>query len=322
MQLNLPINHLLKDAKRVLIAGAGGGFDVFAGLPLYFTLFEQGFDVHLANLTFTELDTAGELAETKHSLVDSLLLGVQGNVKMTVPYFPEGYLSQWFRQVRDEEVIVWMMARRGVVPLTTAYRELVTHLGGVDALILVDGGVDALMRGDEQGAGTILEDSMTLAAIQTLDVPVKVLANIGFGSEVEEAVCHHHALQNMAELAAEGAFYGACALTPQMDAFQQYEAACRYVWEQPMHHKSHISTRIIPAVNGQFGNIHMYPDYQSIVLISPLMSLYWFFDAEAVARRNLLIDALNDTMTHEDAFRLVMAERLKLNLRPRRTIPY
>jgi hypothetical protein len=45
----------LKKAKRVLVAGAGGGFDVYAGLPLAVALSEAGREVHLANLPFTAL---------------------------------------------------------------------------------------------------------------------------------------------------------------------------------------------------------------------------------------------------------------------------
>ena len=33
---DLPFFQKLSDSRRVLIAGAGGGFDVFSGLPLYF----------------------------------------------------------------------------------------------------------------------------------------------------------------------------------------------------------------------------------------------------------------------------------------------
>src|SRR5262249_60771336 len=40
---------------RILIAGAGGGFDVYAGLPLYLALRAAGKQVVLANLTFTYL---------------------------------------------------------------------------------------------------------------------------------------------------------------------------------------------------------------------------------------------------------------------------
>lgn len=45
----------LCDARRVLIAGAGGGFDVYAGLPLALALRSMGKEVHLANLSFADL---------------------------------------------------------------------------------------------------------------------------------------------------------------------------------------------------------------------------------------------------------------------------
>src|SRR5690349_11958440 len=48
-----PLFAALAPARRVLIAGAGGGFDVYAGLPLALALWEKGVDVHLANLSFS-----------------------------------------------------------------------------------------------------------------------------------------------------------------------------------------------------------------------------------------------------------------------------
>jgi len=52
--LTLPLHHELANTRTVLIAGAGGGFDVFSGLPLYFALTAAGKTVHLANLTFCQ----------------------------------------------------------------------------------------------------------------------------------------------------------------------------------------------------------------------------------------------------------------------------
>ena len=54
MQLNLPIMDQLAGSQNVLIAGMGGGFDVFIGLPLYFTLRSMGKQVHLANYSFVD----------------------------------------------------------------------------------------------------------------------------------------------------------------------------------------------------------------------------------------------------------------------------
>jgi hypothetical protein len=319
--LNLPILHLLEKSDRILIAGAGGGFDVFAGLPIYYTLRAMGKTVHLANYSFTEFGLAKVLSDTE-PVLDTLAMGVRGKVRHNIQYYPEGFLSQWFLEKQGEDVPVWLFARSGAQALTAAYKALIAHLGGIDALLLVDGGVDSIMRGDEDGAGTLLEDTLSLIAADTLDIPVKLLACIGFGTEAEENVCHYHALENMAALARRSAFYGACALTREMPAFQFYQDACMYVWEQPKHQKSHISTRIIPAVNGVFGQFDLYDSSRAFALISMLMSLYWFFDASIVVQNNLLVDDLRGTYTFEDAFRICAQRRLSSPLRKRRALPY
>jgi hypothetical protein len=77
-------------------------------------------------------------------------------------------------------------------------------------------------------------------------------------------------------------------------------------------------------VQGEFGNFHMNPYYRfTQVFISPLMSLYWFFDAAAVLKRNLYADLLRKTITKEQAFTMMlMAEGRPKITRTRRTIPY
>lgn len=321
MQLNLPILDHLANSQNILIAGAGGGFDIFSGLPLYFTLREMGKTVHLANFSFTEFSLI-PIVSRPEILLDGLLIGACGPLERMLPTYPEGYLAQWFHEVRGEDVTIWMFARTGAALLAEAYAVLTSHLN-IDAIVLVDGGVDSLMRGDEIGAGTLVEDAISLAAIDTLDMPVKLLACIGFGTEVEEAVCHYNALENIAALAKEGAFLGSCALTPEMQCFRLFEAASRYVWEMPNHSKSHISTRIIPAVHGEFGNYHMYEDYKrNSILVSPLMSLYWFFDANSVIRRSLIIDMICRTTSTTQAIMICADYMSKIVSRPRRSIPY
>jgi hypothetical protein len=50
-ELRLPAS--LERSQRILVAGAGGGFDVYAGLPIYERLRALGKDVFLANLSFS-----------------------------------------------------------------------------------------------------------------------------------------------------------------------------------------------------------------------------------------------------------------------------
>jgi hypothetical protein len=328
MKLNLPILDQLADSQNILIAGAGGGFDVYVGLPLYFELRALGKNVHLANYSFTDVEMIYN-KEVPFELVPDGVLGVSGPVKNRIwLYYPEGYLAQWFHEVHGDDLTVWVFPKLGGAPLAEAYRALADHLK-IDTLILVDGGVDSIMRGDEAGPGTMIEDSISLAAASTLDVPVKILACLGFGTEIEEGLCHHHALENIAALTQVGGFYGSCSLLPQMDSFQQFEAACRYVWEQPHHAKSHITTRVIPAAHGEFGNFRMYPDAnldgtgRIPILVSPLMSIYWFFDAHKVIERNLLIhDLLTTTSTrHAMGIFMQVSQTIKQR-RPRQSLPY
>ncbi len=321
VQLNLPVLEQLSSSKNILIAGTGGGFDVLIGLPLFFTLRERGKTVHLANFTSCDFNIVQKVSHPA-VLAPGLVIGARGRVDLPISYFPEGYLAQWFAEIMHEDATIWMFAKTGAAPLAEGYARLTTHLG-IDTLILVDGGVDSLMRGDEEWAGTLVEDGITLTAVASLPIPTKLLVCLGFGSEIEEMVGHHHVLENMAAFAKEEAFLGSCALLPQMEAFQRYEAAMRYIWQQPDHRKGHIHTRIIPAVHGEFGDYHLDSSDRPVpLLISPLLSLYWFFDANAVIRRNLFLDVIKSTKAIEEAFRNYERLRQTFKIRPRRSIPY
>ncbi len=55
MDINLPIFNQLTSCRNLLIAGMGGGFDLFCGLPIYFELTKRGQTVHLANFSFSDI---------------------------------------------------------------------------------------------------------------------------------------------------------------------------------------------------------------------------------------------------------------------------
>ena len=58
----------------------------------------------------------------------------------------------------------------------------------------------------------------------------------------------------------------------------------------------------------------MYPDNDSLraIALSPLMSLYWFFDANTVIAHNLLIDMLRPTHSTQEAFARYFAWRIDI----------
>ncbi|HLA45254.1 MAG TPA: hypothetical protein VJZ27_17535 [Aggregatilineales bacterium] len=68
--MNIPIWEELSACKNLLIAGMGGGFDVFCGLPVYFELRAQGQHVHLANFSFSGI--SGLQPGGTHRITDKL----------------------------------------------------------------------------------------------------------------------------------------------------------------------------------------------------------------------------------------------------------
>src|SRR6185295_13843138 len=102
-----------------------------------------------------------------------------------------------------------------------AYQHLARELN-LDTVILVDGGTDSLMRGDEEGLGTPQEDMASIAAVDELDIPRKFLVCLGFGVDSYHGVCHSHVLESIADLIRAGGYLGAFSLTLDMPIVQKF----------------------------------------------------------------------------------------------------
>jgi hypothetical protein len=310
--LQSPFFAELEKSHMILLAGAGGGFDVFSGLPLYFGLRAAGKQVHLANLSFSYLGGA-----TGRQLTPAVL-EVTADSEVTEDYFPEHHLCRWFRG-QGEEVPVYCFDRTGYRPLLQAYRAVVAHLGA-DTVILVDGGTDSLMRGDEAGLGTPEEDITSIAAVDGLDVAGKYLVFLGFGVDAFHGVCHVHALEAVAELTAQGGFLGALALLRDMPEVRRYESAVRAVCEAVPASPSIVCASILSALEGHYGDHHrMERTRGSTLWINPLMAFYWCFRLEAVARRLLYLDDVLLTDNNWEVIEAIDAFRRRLGTTRRRT---
>lgn len=315
-----PFFRELRHAHRVVIAGAGGGFDVFSGLPLYFNLDAAGKTVWLANLSFSNLPpaTAG-----RHLMPE--LVEVTADSEGSQYYFPEKHLSQWFRD-RGREVPVYAIHRTGPKPVADAWRALVEELRP-DTVVLVDGGTDSLMRGDEVGLGTPVEDMCSIAAVDALDpalVPRKMLACLGFGVDTFHGVSHGLVLEGIAELIRTGGYLGAFSLTADMPEAQKFAEATEYVLARTPGRESIVCTSILSAIEGKFGDFHgTGRTVGDPLFINPLMSLYWCFRLDHVAKRVLYLDRIRQVESFtagEGVIRSFQAE-VKERVRPWRDLP-
>jgi len=313
--LTAPFLEELEPAQNVLIAGIGGGFDVFSGLPLYFGLKEAGKRAHLANLSFSRLPPEPD------ARLAPAVLRVTAATPLEDRYFPERYLAEWFRD-RGEDVAIYCFERTGVQPLLEAYRALIAHLD-VDTVVLVDGGTDSLMRGDEHGLGTPQEDIGSITAVHELEVPRKLLACLGFGIDHFHGVCQAHFLEAVADLTRHGGYLGMVALVEQMPEVRHYREATEAVFQRMPHHISIVSSSILAALRGMYGDHHATDRTEGSELwINPLMTVYWCFQLAPVAERILYREAMLATRSYMDINAAILEFRMRCeDIRPPMAIP-
>ena len=312
-ELRLP--SAIDNSQCVLVAGAGGGFDVYAGIPIYERLRLLGKKVFLANLSFVPLGTTNSQPLTR------ALYAVESTTTGQDSYFPERSLARFLSQ-RGENITVYAFEKLGVAPVREGYTHLVQSLG-LDAIVLVDGGTDILLRGEEAGLGTPVEDMTSLAAVAAVNVPTRIVACVGFGVDTYHGVCHANWLENVAGLTAGAAFLGATALLGSMPEVRLYLDAVNAAEMANSPRPSIVNGSIASAIEGHFGDYHRTPRTRSNKLfINPLMSLLWAFDLAAVARRNLYLDRLADTQTSWEVDLAIEHFRETVRSRPWESIPH
>ena len=258
----------LAPCQRVLLVGTGGRSDMLAALPLFQCLRDQGKEVTLAGL----------IAGRKTS-----------NRKRFVEVSPSQRKGARFEQLlaAHVEAPVLCFPGGGTLNRLETFRDLLRY-SGAEALVLVEAGVETLLRGDEPSLGTPAEDLVSLAAAHRLELPVKMLVHLGMGIDRPKGVCLAYTLEAIAELTQQGGFWGSLTLLPAMKEFQFLSRAIEIVG------RSDWSDGLLAANSGRCGG----DPY-----ISPLMNLMWFFDLDAVARRSHLLEWLEDKITPLDVHR-------------------
>ncbi|MFC9267156.1 DUF1152 domain-containing protein [Streptomyces zhihengii] len=284
-----PLFSRLESTRRVLVAGAGGGFDVYAGLPVALSLMHQGKDVTLANLTFSAVEGLPLDAWLAPDVAR-----VTPGTSLHQSYFPERTLASWL-ELHGYPSTVHAFARVGVQPLRAAYRALI-EAHGIEAVVLVDGGTDILMRGDETGLGTPEEDMTSVAALAGIELPERLVVSVGFGVDAYHGVSHGLVLENIAALETEGAYLGAFSVSRTTREGALFLDAVAHAQAHTPDHPSIVNGSIAAAVRGLFGDIQFTTRTRgSELFINPLMSLCFTFELEGIARRCLYLDRIEDT---------------------------
>jgi hypothetical protein len=303
--LQQPISKYLGKSRSVLLAGCGNGYDAFGAVPLLVELVLAGRHVHLASMSETYLaglNGAGQVP------AHPCLYKVGAAAAASSAYCPEAWLARWLEEQLGRRQPVWCFDRVGVKPLRAAFQYLVEQLS-VDLVVLVDSGLDALMRGDEPTLDTPPEDFAAVSAVAGLEGVRKVLASIGMGTGAHEDLNNMDVLERIAELTREGAFLGTAALLGANTSGKVYQDAIQYAFDNQAHQKkSEVHALICRAVTGEFGaaNEHAW--------LSPLVNMFWFFELGAVARTSVIPPCIEPTLTFGEISVSIDAMRRELGV--------
>lgn len=171
----------------IIIAGCGGGYDLFCGLPLYS---REKQNQILVNFSFTEpilFDHFEKISE-KCYYVDANTLKLELD---EYTYFPEYKLSRILGHP-----IYCFVDSPTCYQITSGYKKIIQRhyhmkLGNI-TIYLVDGGSDSILTGNEKELGTPVEDVMHMKALDNLDTDTYIVrylvllgANIDVGHGVE-----------------------------------------------------------------------------------------------------------------------------------------
>ncbi|MFI5908626.1 DUF1152 domain-containing protein [Dactylosporangium sp. NPDC051541] len=311
-----PLFAALRHSRRVLIAGAGGGFDVYAGLPLAFALRARGVAVHLGNLSFTALHRLD-----LDAWIDPDVAAVGPETNGPDDYFPERTLARWLAK-HDWETTVYALPKVGVQRLREAYQTLVERLD-LDAIVLVDGGTDILMRGDEAGLGTPAEDMTSLAAVNGIDIAVKLVTCLGFGIDAFHGVVHTQVLENLAALDRDGGYLGALSIPSRSQESRLYCEAVADAQNATPSWPSIVNGQIAAAMRGESGDVRFTDRTNgSTLFVNPLMAVYFTVDLGALAARNLYLDRIEHTKTMLQVEHEIAAFRTGITPRVPRPFPH
>ena len=313
----IPLFQELEDSKTILLAGAGGGFDIYSGIPLYFNLIKQGKKVILANLSFTWLSHV--TSEQVFPYCYKIKSGDSDFSRRN--YFPEKYLKLWLG-MQGELAHIYAFDRIGVNPLKDAYKYLIKE-HDIDTIVLVDGGTDSLMFGDEEGLGTPQEDICSMAAVYRSGIKKQFLVSVGFGIDHYHGVSHFRFLENVAKIAKEGGYLGTFQITKEMQEAQLYIDAVKFANKQMKGMESIVSNSIVTALEGEYGNHHStHRTKGSELWINPLMTIFWSFDNRKVVEQIKYYDYIKDIYTMGEFNGQLMKYRNELkHIREKRQMP-
>jgi hypothetical protein len=277
--------------RNILLWGAGGGFDIYAGFFLYQHLIQRN-KVYLANYSFTD---------DLYKYGDDIIVEITGSETKTLKnrdYFPEYDLAVF---LKTTIYAARLFGPRDIIP---ALNNLCTKLS-IDLIIAIDAGHDALLFGDEYDTrGSPLEDMVSIISIAQLSCE-KILCCVSVPTEGIPMVLfwQHLELMRQANGFIGKYLYGTSSETNEFKKLLDSTDAMT---------RSIPNESLLAAMENRYGEHYYNPrlrirmktddcnelDYPNVTIDT---KYHWFFDIDILTKTSPLISHLIDKGQKLDA---------------------
>jgi hypothetical protein len=266
---------LLRQSRRPLVLGMGGGGDIVGALATAeFGRLYDGSDPVLGGISWERrpIDpvpgprTAAEIADASEIAPGILLAGAETHVRDRGVFFAESRMAEFLGQ---QTVLIDVTP--GPAAVAAGLGQAAERLD-CDLLVFIDVGGDVLARGAEPGLRSPLCDALMLAAAARLHgAGYPVLAGV-FGIGCDAELTPSEVLVRMAEVAAVGGLCGARGLTDPVA--RRLEAAIELV-------PTEASAQAVRAFRGASGTTAIRDGSRTVELTS-IAALTLYLDVSAM----------------------------------------
>lgn len=271
---------------------------IYTGMPIYYNYKDK---VVLANISFADISLMKKVGKEKENYWEIDYSASPNKLGSTYPdnYVPEYWLSKHLSKK------VYAIYPTGVQTLVKVFNKLIKEFS-IDTIVLVDGGVDSLMFGDEEDIGTFSEDMSTIVSASLLPI-TKILITNTWG--VEGCISHNRYMENVAKLIRENGFLGAQFLEKDSEEGKFYLDVMQNCFIE----NSTINISLQSSILGQDWNsvpkALLKRDKDAVPnstfslqdwLGCPMGAIYWAFDLDKVASNIVYKDLLLNTVHIND----------------------
>ena len=291
-----------------LLAGCGGGYDCFTGLPLYFSLMNRYKNVHMVNLSFSKhLDKFPRLA------IDRCCFVVNSTVASQLADERSENCCEYMLS-QQIQAPVYCFRDEGLVKYRASFESLVRTLGA-NVVILCDGGCDSIMTGREPELGTPVEDVMSMLAVHSLQnqglITHALLLLLGATVDTFVEIRRQDFFANLQQLSKD--LIETAKLAKEQPEVQRYIQ----VFESCEPWRSIVNASICASLDGLTGSgvlpplILKYPQFNRTLdpdrfLLDDYVRTYYLFSLSPVLSRIVYLDLIEHLDDSDDIDRVIM----------------